>query len=498
MRATYGTFEEVSGADPALYNEDLAPTTARGRTWDWKAIAALWVGMVVCVPTYLLASGLIAQGMSWDQAVFTVLLGNVIVLVPMLLVGHAGTRYGIPFPVLCRSAFGTIGARIPGLLRGFVGCGWFGIQTWIGGQAIYVILNTLTGNAFDGAPLPLLGIDLAQTLCFLGFWALHVVFIHYGTESIKWLEQLAAPFLLLMGLALLVWAYVAAGGFGQMLSTPSAFAEGGEKAGQFWAVFVPGLTAMVGFWATMALNIPDFTRFAKSQRDQVVGQVVGLPIPMALFAFIGVAVTSATVVIYGEAIWDPVELASRMGGVGVVVSLVALIVATLTTNLAANVVAPSYGFSNLAPASISFRTGGYITALIGILIFPWKLLATAGDYIFIWLIGYSALLGPIAGILIADYFFYRKSRLHAHDLFRAHGIYAAEGGWNWAGITALVLGALPSVPGFLKAAGIVAAVPPVFDTVYGYAWFVGLFVGAAAYLALNPVFNRHRLVHVTA
>ena len=346
--------------------------------------------------------------------------------------------------------------------------------------------------------MPLLGIDPAQTLCFLGFWALHVVFIHYGTESIKWLEQLAAPFLLLMGLALLIWAYLAAGGFGQMLSTPSAFAEGGEKAGQFWAVFIPSLTAMVGFWATMALNIPDFTRFARSQKDQIVGQAIGLPIPMALFAFIGVAVTSATVVIYGEAIWDPVELASRMGGVGVVVSLFALVVATLTTNLAANVVAPSYGFSNLAPASISFRMGGYITALIGILIFPWKLLASAGDYIFVWLIGYSALLGPIAGILIADYFFYRKSRLHTHDLFRANGIYAAEGGWNWAGILALVLGALPSIPGFMKAAGIVASVPPVFDTIYGYAWFVGLAIGALAYLALNPVFNRHRLVHVTA
>ena len=498
MRAGYDTFEEVQGADPALYNADLAPVTAKGRTWDWKAISALWVGMVVCVPAYLLASGLIAQGMSWDQAVFTVFLGNLIVLVPMLLVGHAGTRYGIPFPVLCRSAFGTLGARIPGLLRGLVGCGWFGIQTWIGGSAIYAILNALTGGGFDGTPLPLLGIDLAQTFCFLAFWALHVAFIYSGTESIKWLEQLAAPFLILICLALLLWAYVQAGGFGPMLSTPSAFAPGGEKEGQFWAVFVPGLTAMVGFWATMALNIPDFTRFARSQKDQIIGQAVGLPIPMGLFAFIGVAVTSATVVIYGEAIWDPVELASRMGGVGVIVALAALVLATLTTNLAANVVAPSYGFSNLAPSVISFRMGGYITALIGVLIFPWKLLETAGDYIFIWLIGYSALLGPIAGILIADYLIYRKARLSTPDLFRNYGIYAASGGWNWAGITALILGALPSVPGFLAAAGVVESVPPTFVTIYGYAWFVGVVIGAVAYLALNPVFNRHNLVHAEA
>lgn len=491
-------YEDVPGAHPDLFNADLAPTTRYGRTWGWVAIAALWVGMVVSVPTYLLASSMISSGMSWGQAVTTVLLGNLIVLVPMILVGHAGTRYGIPFPVLCRSAFGTIGARVPALARGLVACGWFGIQTWIGGSAIYVILNTLTDGAFRSEPLPILGIDLAQTVCFLGFWALHVVFIHFGTESIKWLEQLAAPFLLAIGLALLAWAYVNAGGFGPMLSTPSAFAPGGEKEGQFWSVFFPSLTAMVGFWATMALNIPDFTRFARSQKDQIIGQALGLPIPMALFAFIGVAVTSATVVIYGEPVWDPVELASRMGGFGVVIALAALAIATITTNLAANVVAPAYGFSNLAPSRISLRMGGYITAAIGIAMFPWKLLATAGDYIFVWLIGYSALLGPIAGILIADYLILRRTRLHTDDLFRAHGIYTASQGWNWAGISALVLGALPSLPGFLSAAGVLASVPPVFDTIYGYAWFIGLVIGAGAYLALNPIFNRHALTHARA
>ena len=470
--------------DSDLWNADLEPTTVATRTWDWKSYAALWIAMVVCVPTYMLASGLIAEGMNWSQAVITVMLGNVIVLAPMLLIGHAGAKYGVPFPVLLRSAFGTKGARIPAVARGLVACGWFGIQTWVGGSAIYVILNALTDNSFQGTPLPILDIDLAQTLSFLGFWSIHLYFIKHGTESIRWLETFAAPFLILMGLALLAWAYVKAGGFGAMLSTPSQFDVGGPKEGLFLGTFVAGLTAMVGFWATMALNIPDFTRFAKSQKDQIVGQMIGLPLPMALFAFIGVAVTSATVVIFGEPIWDPVELASRMGGMGVVVALGALIVATLTTNMAANVVAPAYGFSNLNPRKISFTLGGYITAGIGIAIFPWKLLESSGGYLFTWLIGYSALLGPIAGILIADYFLLRKCDLDVKALFRHDGEYGGRNGWNLAGLSALVIGVLPNLPGFLHAAGFVETVPEIFDLVYNYAWFVGVFVAGGLYMVL--------------
>jgi NCS1 family nucleobase:cation symporter-1 len=465
-----------------LYNEDLAPTTVEQRTWDWKAYGALWVAMVVCVPTYMLAGGLIAEGMSWWQAVVTVLLGNVIVLVPMMLIGHAGAKHGIPFPVLLRSSFGTKGARIPAVARGLVACGWFGINTWVGGSAIYVIVNALTGAAITGEALPFLGIDAGQFACFIGFWAMHLYFIKNGTESIRWLETYAAPFLIGMGLVLLGWAYYTAGGFGEMLSSPSQFAEGGKREGEFLGVFVASLTAMVGFWATMALNIPDFTRFAKSQKDQIIGQAIGLPLPMALFAFISVAVTSATVTIYGEAIWDPVKLAGKMGGIGVVVALLALVVATLTTNLAANVVAPAYGFSNLNPKKISFKMGGYITAGIGIAIFPWKLLETAGSYLFVWLIGYSALLGPIAGILIVDYFFVRKTELDHESLFTHNGIYKD---WNWAGNIAFIVGILPNLPGFLHAAGIIDTVPAIFDTIYSYAWFVGLFLAGILYLLLN-------------
>ena len=476
----------IEGADPHLYNEDLAPTAEAGRTWTWTSIAALWVGMVVCVPTYMLSASMIEQGMAWWQAVVTVLIGNVIVLVPMALVGHAGTKHGIPFPVLLRSSFGTVGANVPALLRGLVACGWFGIQTWVGGSAIYTILNAVSSDWFVGSPLPVLGIDLWQFICFLGFWAIHVFFIAKGTESIRWLETYAAPFLIVMGLALLGWAYVKAGGFGEMLSTPSQFVAGGEKEGKFWDVFVPSLTAMVGFWATLSLNIPDFTRYCKTQKDQLLGQAIGLPPTMALFSFIGVAVTSATVVIYGEAIWDPVALLGKMGGWAVVVALFALVIATLTTNLAANVVAPANGFSNINPKKISFKMGGYITAGLGVAMFPWKILESSGGYIFTWLIGYSALLGPIAGILIADYFLIRKTELDVEDLFRREGRYTYKNGWNPVALVALAVGVAPNVPGFFHAAGFVESVPAFFDGIYVYAWFVGFFLSGGLYYLMTP------------
>ncbi len=467
-----------------LWNADLAPTTASQRTWTWVNISALWVGMAVCVPAYLLASGLIAQGMSGWQAMATVLLGNLVVLIPMVLIGHAGARYGVPFPVLLRASFGTIGARLPGLLRGLVACGWFGIQTWVGGFAIYQILNAISGQAFIGEPLAFIGIDTAQVVSFLIFWVVQVYFIAKGIESIRWLETLAAPFLILAALGLLAWAYVNGGGFGALLNQPSEFVAGGPREGQFWKVFWPSLTAMIGFWSTLSLNIPDFTRFARSQKDQIIGQTIGLPIPMALLAFVSVAVTSATAVVFGETIWDPVALAGRMGGAAAILGLVFLLLATLTTNLAANVVAPANGFSNIAPKRISFKMGGYITAGLGIAIMPWKLLESAGSYLFVWLVGYSSLLGPIAGILIADYFFVRGCRLNIDAFYTRNGDYEYYKGWNIYALLALILGIAPSIVGFLTAVGVVSNAPAFLVEIYNYAWFVGAFTSAIIYYLL--------------
>lgn len=463
--------------DADLINDDIAPVPMDERKWTVTSMASLWIGMVVCVPTYVLAASLIKNGMSWGEAVVTVMLGNVIVLAPMVLNGHPGTKYGIPFPVLARASFGILGAHIPSLLRALVACGWFGIQTWFGGSAIYQLLNVLTEGSLAGAALPVLGINTAQALCFLAFWVVQVYFIYKGLESIRIFETLAAPFLIAMGLALLAWAYVKADGFGPMMSAPSKL-----KGAEFWNVFWPSLTAMVGFWATLSLNIPDFTRYAKSQRDQIVGQAIGLPTTMTLFAFIGVAVTGATEVIYGEPVWDPTVLLGKMGGgVSVVVSLFVLSVATLSTNLAANIVSPANALINVNPQKISFRIGGYVTAGLGLSIFPWKLLDNVDNYINTWLVGYSALLGPIGGILIVDYFLVRKTDLDIDDLYRRAGRYWYRKGFNPVAMVALVVAVLPNIPGFLAQANFVEHVPAFFAELYTYAWFVGFFIAGAVH-----------------
>ena len=477
--------------DPRLINTDLAPTPPEARTWSVANMAALWIGMVVCVPTYMLAGGLVDLGMSWWQAVLTICLANVIVLVPMIANGHPGTRYGIPFPVLARASFGVLGANLPALLRALVACGWFGIQTWIGGAAIHQLAGALAGRTLGGADLPLLGINATELLCFLFFWGIQVVLFWRGIESIKVLETWAAPFLVIMGLALLGWAWTRAGGFGAMLATPSQFAPGGAREGELWRVFFPALTGMVGFWATLSLNIPDFTRFARTQRDQVLGQALGLPTFMTLFAFIGVAVTSATVVIFGEAVPDPVALLGRLeGGPAILLSLAALAIATLSTNLAANVVSPANALINLAPARFDFRRAALATAGLGVAVFPWKLIESTQGYIFTWLVGYSALLGPIGGILLADYYLVRRMKLEVDDLYRRGGVYEYRGGTNPRALAALAVGVAPNVPGFLAEAGFVDAVPGLFATIYQYAWFVGLPLTGLVYWTLM---RRHAL-----
>lgn len=492
--------DEPGLEDSHLYNADLAPVPAAQRTWSVWNFAALWISMSACIPTYMLASSLIGGGMNWSQAVLTIFLGNLIVLLPMVLNAHAGTRYGIPFPVFCRASFGTAGANVPALLRALVACGWFGIQTWIGGNAIYKILGVFVPSLTHSPALAFLGAhapNAPQLLCFLGFWAINVWIIYLGIDSIRFLLSIKAPLLILLGLILLGWAYHGAGGFGPILSQPSAFDPGQPKAGGFWKYFAPALTGMIGFWATLSLNIPDFSRYARTQRDQIVGQALGLPATMAFYAFIGVAVTSATTIIYGETIWDPVDVLTRFQNpVVLVVAMLALCVATLATNIAANVVSPANDFAAVAPKRISFRTGGLITAFIGILIMPWKLVASPDGYVFTWLGGYSALLGPIAGVLIADYFVIRRRALDVPSLYSPKGQYTYANGYSLAGLGALALAILPNLPGFLVTVKWLpkGAAPSFLVTAYDYAWFMGFGVAFAAYLILYR-FNRVVVKH---
>ena len=487
-------------AGSPLFNGDLAPVPRARRNWTTYNFAALWISMAHCIPTYMMAGGLIAVGMNWWQALLTIGLGNIIVLMPILLNAHPGTKYGIPFPVLARASFGTTGANIPAVLRALVACGWFGIQTFIGGEAVKTFLEAIWpayGTLGGGASL--LGLTLPSAITFLFFWGLNIFIIFRGMNAVRVFENWAAPLVLVMAGVLMFWAIGRADGLGPMLTQPSKF----HTVGEFWVVFVPSLTGMIGFWATLSLNIPDFTRFGKGQREQMLGQTLGLPTTMILFSAMGVIITSATSAILKNVelskLWDPVFILSQLTSATppagqlepliaspavrlmvAVISLFGVGVATLSVNIAANVVSPANDFANLAPRHISFKIGGLITGLIGLVMCPWKLLASADTYIFNWLIGYSALLGPIAGVMIADYWIVRTQELDVPDLYRVNGRYA---GTNPVAVGALVLGVLPNIPGFLKSAHLIEGEKNFFDEIYVYAWFTGFILAGLLYLA---------------
>jgi NCS1 family nucleobase:cation symporter-1 len=455
-----------------LYNHDLAPVPVSARRWTTYNYAALWISMAHCIPTYMLASGLMATGMNWWQALITILLGNVIVLIPILLNSHPGTKYGIPFPVFARAAYGTIGSNMPALMRALVACGWFGIQSWIGGEALHTLFTslfrgwpTLLGPGFGGH-------TTTEWLSFLLFWGINIFIIYRGMDLLRMVENWAAPFVLVMTTVLLVWAVDRANGFGPLLSQPGKL----NSLPDFMKVFIPSLTAMIGYWATLSLNMPDFTRFGRSQREQAFGQIVALPTTMSVFAAMGVMITSATVIIYGEAIWDPVKLVGRFTSpVVVAVSMFTAVVATLAVNIAANVVSPANDFANAFPRLIRFSTGGLITGILGLVMQPWKLLADASGYIFTWLLGYSGGLGSIAGVLIADYWIVRRKTLRLEDLYLTHGAYRYKGGWNLNAVAATVLGCAFAWGGLVF---------PALKPLYDYAWFVGFAVAFAVHAAL--------------
>ncbi len=453
-----------------LYNRDLAPVPVSRRNWTTYNYAALWISMAHCIPTYMLASGLMATGMNWWQALITILLGNTIVLVPILLNSHPGTKYGIPFPVFARAAYGTIGSNLPAIARALVACGWFGIQSWIGGEALNTLFKvivpgwpSLLGSGFGGH-------TTTEWLSFLLFWGINIYIIYRGMDLLRKVENWAAPFVLVMAAVLLVWAIDRAHGLGPLLSQPGKL----RGFGEFLPVFIPSLTGMIGYWATLSLNMPDFTRFGRSQREQAVGQVVALPTTMFVFAAMGVMITSATVIIYGEAIWDPIQLVGRFKApVVVAISMFTAVVATLAVNIAANVVSPANDFANAFPRAIDFKTGGLITGLLGIAIMPWKLLADPSLYIFAWLVGYSGGLGSIAGVLIADYWIVRGKRLRLEDLYLPDG--GVYGRWNWRAVAATLAGCALALGGL-----VVPALKPLYD----YAWFVGFAVAFALHVVL--------------
>lgn len=467
---------EISGdlSDSPLYNRDLAPTTVRERTWTTYNFAALWVSMAHCIPTYIMAAGLIAVGMSWWQAVITILLGNTIVLVPILLNSHAGTKFGIPFPVFARAAYGTRGANLAALMRALVACGWFGINAWIGGRAIDTLLTSISPAWHAWGPL-LSGIPSGAWLAFLAFVGLNVLVVYKGMDALRVVENWAAPFVIVMAAGLLWWAVSAAHGLGPLMARPGRL----STWSQFWPMFIPALTAMIGFWSTLSLNMPDFTRFGRGQREQVLGQVLALPTTMTVFSLMGIMITSATAILYGQALWDPMDLASHFRNPFVVAAaMITVVIATLSVNIAANVVSPANDFSNMWPRHVSFATGGLITAVIGVAIQPWKLLENAGSY-FAWLGSAAGGLGSIAGVLVADYWILRRTRLDLLALYDPRGAYRYAGGWNWRAVAATLLGCFGAWGGKF-----VPAMTPLLP----YGWFIGFGVAGLAHVVFHRTF----------
>lgn len=469
-----GDLRTLEESQSPLYNADLAPVAVAERRWTTYNFAALWISMAHCIPTYMLASGLIGAGMSWWQALVTILLGNVIVLLPILLNSHPGTAYGIPFPVLLRASFGTYGANLPALMRALVACGWFGINAWIGGS----VLNTFFTACFArwGWPTvlgasPILGYLPAQWLSFLLFWSLNIYVIYRGMELVRRVENFAAPFVLVMALVLLVWAVSKAHGFGPIMDQSAGLS--GEK---FWAAFPLMLTGMIGFWATLSLNMPDFTRFGRSQREQMFGQAVALPTTMLGFSAMAVIITSATTVLFGRVIWKPELLIGELKQpLWVGLAALTLCIATLAVNIAANVVSPANDFANAWPRRISFRRGAFITGVLGILFMPWKLTEDTHAYLQGWLVGYSGGLGPIAAVMIVDYWLIRKRQLRLLDLYLPEGVYKYRRGWNLRAVVATLIGC-----GLAWGGLIIPAMRPLFD----YAWFVGFAASGLSYYLL--------------
>jgi cytosine/uracil/thiamine/allantoin permease len=540
--------EDVSNS--SLYSDDLAPVPLIQRTWSKWHLAAIWVGMAVCIPTYLLASYMIKSGLNWYEALIIIGLANLIITIPMVLNGHAGVKYGIPFPVIGRAAFGTKGVHLASVTRGIIACGWFGVQTWIGGLAIYAIFNAMTGATGE------LGLSIGKFVCFGIFWLINMYFIWKGTESIKWLETYSAPILVIMGIVLIYWSYAKAEGFSIVLDQSAQLEktaaiitekedafylnlnvlkskEGQLKASEYnivsdnrstWTAFTSNsiqienaenvqvqfrnndvessivsanvinmdgdsesklwsyllwLTAMVGFWATMSISIADITRYASTQKDQIAGQFIGLPVTMMLYSFVGIFVTCAAIInfkdilIADDAPWDPVSLIAKFKNpVVVIIAQIFMIIATLSTNIAANVIAPSNAFSNLWPKKISFKRGGTITGIIGILIMPWWLLNEISGF----LIFVSGLLGPVLGILIADYYLVRKKKLELAELYKEEGIYSYnKTGFNTAAMIALFIGVFVALIGYWV---------PALSFLYSLSWFTGFIISFVLYYLL--------------
>ncbi|KAJ0988529.1 hypothetical protein J5N97_006885 [Dioscorea zingiberensis] len=467
----------------ATNHHHLQPTTPAQRTstaWD---MASLWISLVLDVPSYYIAGSLVEQGMAWWQGIIVVISAKILLLFPLILTSHPGTRYGIPFPVLARSSFGIHGAHLPSFLRTLVACGWLGIDTWIGAQGICLLLPHSIKDWTIAQQLPWLGTSPAEFLSYLLFSVVQLALSWNGMQGIKKMERYSAPILVLLMTLLLIWSYLKAGGFGPMLSQPSKL-----SSSEFWYLFFPSITANIGNLAAIALSIPDFTRYARSQRDQVLGQL-GLPVFMGCFAFIGLAVTSSTTLIFGYAISNPITLLSKINNNSftMIFFIPAITLVIVTTNIPANMVAPANFFVSLNPKLFTFRKAALLTSVLGIAFQPWKIFGSTDSFVYTWLISYSVIMGPLSGIVLTDYYFVNRMRLNLDELYSldANGRYYYYKGWNLVAVGSFVIAVVPIVPGFLHKVGILKTLPETLIFMYSVGWFFGFFTGSFMYGLLS-------------
>ena len=431
------------------YNEDLAPTKLNDRKWEMKDVADLWIGLSISIPALALAASLVSLGVSPLLSIINVILGNLIVLIPIQLNSHVGTRYGIPYPIYARLTFGPVGAHLSSISRSIVGCGWAAIQSWVGGGAIAVLFGTMIPFFSDqNATISLPGNDQVMIGQLIGFFIFVFIcgFIAYkGMSNIKIVQNIGGPLLIVFILGLCIWSVTTISSTGHSifeLFTAGNNMELINRNGGFAFVYLAGLTGYIAYWGTIALNIPDFSRNAKSQKVQFGGQLIGMPAPMAICATVGALFAQATLYRYGEVSFDPTSVFYYVDNkIVIVLCSIGVIIATLTTCVAANIVAPANGWSSLAPQKISYKKGVIITLFISVFITqPWFIYGSGSAYIFSWLNNYGTIIAPVAAILCADYFVCKKKRIDIYSLYKGNdGRYRYRNGWNWCAIIAWIV-----------------------------------------------------------
>ena len=469
----------IDNASPRLYNEDLAP--ARERNWGAFSIFNVWTSDVHSLWGYYLAASLFLICGNFVNFILAIGVGSLVIFLLMTLVGFAGVKTGVPYPVLARASFGTFGANLPALVRAVVACFWYGAQTSAASGAIVALLTRSSAIAEFNRSSHLLGHTSLETICFIVVWALQLLIIQHGMETVRRFQDFAGPAVWVMMLILAIYLSIKAGGisFGSeiprdVLIKKTADAGIPFEPGSFAALAAVSAT-WITYFAALYLNFCDFSRFAPDKRAVWIGNIWGLPVNLILFSFVAGITTTAAYAVYHEALLHPDEISARFDNLFLaLLAALTFAVATLGINVVANFVSPAFDFANVFPSMIDFKKGGYIAALIALVLYPfapWEGSAAT----FVGVIGST--MGPVFGVILVDYYLIRNGEIDVPELYREEGAYRYTNGWNSNAVAAAAVGAVFSsvLPNFTN-------VLPSWWGVYG--WFFGVAIGGAVYYAL--------------